>query len=29
MYWSNVFAGALVVLIGLAALTETRRASTR
>jgi SPW repeat len=29
MYWSNVFAGALVVLIGLAALAETRRASAR
>jgi len=29
MYWSNVFAGALVVLIGLAALAEMRRASAR
>jgi hypothetical protein len=29
MYWSNVFAGALVVLIGLAAAAETRRASAR
>src|SRR5215472_2058424 len=29
MYWSNVFAGALVVVIGLAALAETRRASVR
>jgi hypothetical protein len=29
MYWSNVFAGALVLLIGLAAMAETRRASAR
>jgi hypothetical protein len=29
MYWSNVFAGALIVLIGLVALAETRRASAR
>jgi SPW repeat len=29
MYWSNVFAGALVVVIGLAALAETGRASAR
>jgi hypothetical protein len=29
MYWSNVFAGALVVLIGLAALAEARRRPTR
>jgi hypothetical protein len=29
MYWSNVFAGALVALIGLIALAETRRASAR
>jgi hypothetical protein len=29
MYWSNVFTGALVVLIGLAAIAETRRASSR
>jgi hypothetical protein len=29
MYWSNVFAGALVVVIGLAALAETWRASAR
>jgi hypothetical protein len=27
MYWSNVFAGAVVVVIGLAALAETRWAS--
>lgn len=29
MYWSNVFAGALVVVIGLAALAEARRPSAR
>jgi hypothetical protein len=29
MYWSNVLAGALVVVIGLAALAETRRAPAR
>ena len=29
MYWSNVFAGALVVLIGLAALAETQRRPAR
>jgi hypothetical protein len=29
MYWSNVIAGALVALIGLVALAETRRASAR
>jgi hypothetical protein len=29
MYWSNVFAGALVAVIGLAALAETWRASAR
>jgi hypothetical protein len=29
MYWSNVFAGALVVLISLAALAEARRRPTR
>jgi hypothetical protein len=29
MYWSNVFAGALVVVIGLAALAETRRPFAR
>jgi hypothetical protein len=29
MYWSNVFAGALVVLIGLAAAAQTRRAFAR
>jgi hypothetical protein len=29
MYWSNVFAGALVVLIGLAALAEAQRRPTR
>jgi hypothetical protein len=29
MYWSNVFAGALVVLVGLAAIAQTRRASAR
>src|SRR5579864_9692801 len=29
MYWSNIFAGALVVVIGLAALAETWRASAR
>jgi SPW repeat len=29
MYWSNVFAGALVVLIGLAAVAQARRAFAR
>lgn len=29
MYWSNDFAGALIVVIGLAALAETWRASAR
>lgn len=29
MYWSNIFAGALVVLIGLAALAEAQRRPTR
>src|SRR5499425_1572811 len=29
MYWSNVFAGALIALVGLAALGETRRFSAR
>jgi hypothetical protein len=29
MYWSNIFAGAVIVLIGLAALAETSRASAR
>jgi hypothetical protein len=29
MYWSNVFAGGLVVVIGLAALAETLRVSAR
>jgi uncharacterized membrane protein (GlpM family) len=29
MYWSNAFAGAVVVLIGLAAVAQTRRASAR
>jgi hypothetical protein len=29
MYWSNVFAGALVVLIGLAALAEAQRRPAR
>src|SRR5258706_133904 len=29
MYWSNVFAGALVVVIGLAALAETQRRPAR
>jgi hypothetical protein len=29
MYWSNVFAGALIVVIGLAALAETQRHHAR
>jgi hypothetical protein len=29
MYWSNVFAGAVVLLIGLAAMAQTRLASAR
>jgi hypothetical protein len=29
MYWSNIFAGALIAVVGLAALSETRRLSTR
>ena len=29
MYWSNVFAGALIVVIGLAALAETQRHPAR
>jgi SPW repeat len=29
MYWSNVFAGALIVVIGLAALAETQRHRAR
>lgn len=29
MYWSNVFAGALIVVIGLAALAETQRRPAR
>jgi hypothetical protein len=29
MYWSNVFAGALIAVVGLAAISETRRVSAR
>ncbi len=29
MYWSNIFAGALIALVGLAALAETRRLAAR
>ncbi len=29
MYWSNIFAGALIAVIGLAAVAETRRAAAR
>jgi hypothetical protein len=29
MYWSNILAGGLIAVVGLAALAETRRVSTR
>jgi len=29
MFWSNIFAGALIAVVGLAALGETSRVSAR